>query len=189
MSAAQLLVLAKAPVPGNVKTRLCPPYRPAEAAQLAAAALADTLDATRRTPLEWRVLVLDGTLPVRPPGFELIRQRTGTLGMRIADALIGTARPGVASILVGMDTLQLTPQLLTGIVRRLHAPGVDAILGPSADGGWWCLGRRDPQDAVVLASIPTSTPRTGETTRAALEHRVGRVAIAPVLRDVDTAAM
>ena len=53
----QLLVLAKEPVAGRVKTRLCPPLTPEQSAQVAAAALADTLDAVRSTPVAARVLV------------------------------------------------------------------------------------------------------------------------------------
>ncbi|MYV54803.1 glycosyltransferase, partial [Streptomyces sp. SID3212] len=52
--------MAKAPVPGRVKTRLTPPFRPEEAAALAEAALCDTLDAVLAAPVRRRVLVLDG---------------------------------------------------------------------------------------------------------------------------------
>ncbi|NEB80628.1 glycosyltransferase, partial [Streptomyces sp. SID14478] len=54
-----VLVLAKAPVPGRVKTRLTPPFTPVEAARLAAAALRDTLDAVLAAPARRRVLVLE----------------------------------------------------------------------------------------------------------------------------------
>ena len=55
-----LIVLAKAPVPGRVKTRLCPPATPEQAASLAAAALADTLAAALRVPAAQVVVALDG---------------------------------------------------------------------------------------------------------------------------------
>src|SRR5207247_5511290 len=68
-----LIVLAKAPRPGRVKTRLCPPCTPAEAAALAEAALRDTLAAVAATPAERRVLALDGPVPSRlARGFEVI---------------------------------------------------------------------------------------------------------------------
>ncbi|GFE18349.1 hypothetical protein Sgleb_63960 [Streptomyces glebosus] len=57
---ATLLVIAKEPVPGRVKTRLTPPYTPQEAAALAEAALADTLHTVLKVPVRRRVLVLDG---------------------------------------------------------------------------------------------------------------------------------
>ncbi|HLM51248.1 MAG TPA: hypothetical protein VK279_11935, partial [Solirubrobacteraceae bacterium] len=72
---AALVVLAKAPVRGNVKTRLSPPCTPEQAADLAAAALADTLDAVLATPAARRVIVLDGHPgPWLPPGLDVLRQ-------------------------------------------------------------------------------------------------------------------
>lgn len=59
-SAPALAVIAKAPVAGRVKTRLCPPCTPQQAAALAGAALQDTLAAVAATPAHRRVLVLDG---------------------------------------------------------------------------------------------------------------------------------
>jgi len=86
--AAQVLVIAKEPVPGRAKTRLTPPYTPAEAAALAEAALADTLAAAGRARVARRVLALDGR-PGRwlPPGFDVIGQRGAGLDERIAWAL------------------------------------------------------------------------------------------------------
>lgn len=184
---AQWLVLAKAPVPGRVKTRLCPPCTPEQAARLAAAALADTLATVARVPAAARTLVLRGTH--RPPaGWRLLPQRGGGLPDRLHHAFADTRRPGVASLLVGMDTPQLTPALLSDAVAALLAPGVDAVLGPAEDGGWWLLGLREPAHATVLRGVATSTGRTGADTLAAL-HRLGlRVARLATLRDVDTAA-
>ena len=71
---AQLLVLAKTPVPGRVKTRLCPPCTPEQAARVAAAALADTLAAVARTPAVRRCLVVEGDHPA-PPGWHRGSQR------------------------------------------------------------------------------------------------------------------
>ena len=61
------------------------------------------------------------------------------------------------------------------------------MLGPADDGGWWVLALRDPAEARVLATVPTSTPETGERTREALRQRGLTVGAAPCLRDVDTA--
>jgi glycosyltransferase A (GT-A) superfamily protein (DUF2064 family) len=93
----------------------------------------------------------------------------------------------VASLLIGMDTPQLTPARLRDASARLAAPGVDAVLGPAEDGGWWALGLREPRHGAVLAGVPTSTPGTGRDTLAALRSRGLRVALLPTLRDVDTA--
>jgi len=180
----QFLVLAKAPVPGRVKTRLCPPCTPEEAARIAAAALADTMDTVAATPAVRRTLVLDGDHP-HPPGWRLRVQRGDSLGERLANAFADTRRPGVATVLVGMDTPQLTPSVLTAAARLVD---VDATFGPAVDGGWWVLGLRDPTHAEVLADIPTSTATTGADTLAALRRRGLRVTLLPRLRDVDTVA-
>ena len=183
----QLLVLAKTPVPGRVKTRLCPPCTPEQAARVAAAALADTLDAVAATPAVARILVIEGSRPA-PPGWKRVVQRGGSLGERLTYAYADTAVPGVASLLIGMDTPQAGAGLLADAAARLTADGVDAVLGLAADGGWWALGLRDPAHAEVLRDVPMSTADTGARTRAALEQRGLRVAALPVLSDVDTAA-
>jgi rSAM/selenodomain-associated transferase 1 len=185
-SAAQLLVIAKAPVPGLVKTRLCPPCTPAQAAALAAAALADTLAAVRATRAMRRSVVLSGVVSPQPGGFNVVPQRGGPLGERLAAAYADTALPGTASFLVGMDTPQLTPDLLAQALRTLDT--ADAVLGLAVDGGWWGLGLQDARHAQVLAGIPMSTTSTGTDTLAALTGRGLTVAALPVLRDVDTMA-
>ena len=181
----QLLVLAKAPVPGRVKTRLCPPCTPEQAARIAGAALADTMDVVTATPAAARTLVVDGSHPA-PPGWATVAQRGGDLGERLAHAYADTARAGVASVLVGMDTPQLTTALLTGAAVLLG--DADAVLGLAEDGGWWTLGLRDPAHAVLLRDIETSTSETGARTLDALRAHGLRVAALPVLRDVDTTA-
>lgn len=181
----QVLVMAKAPVPGRVKTRLCPPCTPAQAASVAAAALADTLDAVDRCGARRRVLVLDGAYPQRP-GWETVTQHGPDLGHRLAHGCAATARPGLATLLVGMDTPQLDPADLDRTALALdHA---DAVLGPAGDGGWWLLGLRDPSHAAVLTRVPMSTSDTGALTGAALRRRGLSVLGGPVLLDVDRAA-
>lgn len=182
---AQLLVIAKAPVPGRVKTRLCPPCTPQQAAAIAAAALADTITAVTATPAVRRTLVIEGEHPT-PPGWTVADQRGVGLGERLANAYTDTALPGVPTVLVGMDTPQLTPRLLAAAAGALD--DADAALGYADDGGWWILALREPAHAGVLAAVPMSTADTGSSTLAAL-HRLGlRVALLDSLRDVDTAA-
>ncbi|GAA4205805.1 TIGR04282 family arsenosugar biosynthesis glycosyltransferase [Actinocatenispora rupis] len=182
----QLLVVAKAPVPGRVKTRLCPPATPEQAARIAAAALADTLDAVAATPAARRVLVLDGAGVPVPPGVTVLPQRGTGLADRLAHAYADSARPGTASLLIGMDTPQVDPGLLTAAIDRLST--VDAVLGAAEDGGWWALGLRDPAYGAALRGVPMSTDRTGARTADALRRTGLRVSDLPVLRDVDTAA-
>ncbi|MEV4347145.1 TIGR04282 family arsenosugar biosynthesis glycosyltransferase [Actinoplanes sp. NPDC049596] len=181
----QLLVMAKAPVPGRVKTRLCPPCTPDQAAAIAAASLADTLTTTSQLPAVRRVLVLDGTHPL-PPGWSHTRQRGRGLAERLRHAFADTHEPGVPSLLIGMDTPQLTTALLHDAAVKLHHHG--SVLGPAADGGWWALGLADPTTADVLAEVPMSTPDTAARTLAALSTRGVHPALLPQLRDVDTAS-
>ncbi|GHH91952.1 TIGR04282 family arsenosugar biosynthesis glycosyltransferase [Streptomyces capillispiralis] len=172
-----LLVIAKEPRPGRVKTRLTPPFTPEEAAALAEAALADTLDAVARTPARRRVLVLDGAPgPWLPDGVEVVPQSAGGLDERLAAAFAGCDGP---ALLIGMDTPQVTPDLLT-----VDFADCDAYFGPAEDGGFWALGLADP-DPGLLRGVPMSTPDTGAAQRRRLARL--RVRDLPVLRDVDTA--
>lgn len=179
----QLLVIAKAPVPGRVKTRLCPPCTHEQAALIAAAALSDTLAAARTTPAARHTIVHSGQFDA-PAGWRLVPQRGDGLGQRLAHAFADTARPGMASLLIGMDTPQLTPDLLTAVAAGLDAH--DAVLGPAVDGGWWVLALRDPYAALALGNVPMSTVDTGALTVEALSAQGLRVGYAPSLRDVDT---
>jgi glycosyltransferase A (GT-A) superfamily protein (DUF2064 family) len=175
----RVLVLAKAPAPGRVKTRLCPPCTPAEAAAVAAAALADTVAAaTRAAPT---VLAVEGRLAA-PAGVPVIPQRGVGLGERIA-AAFADAGPG-RTLLIGMDTPQADAALLGRCLARLDRT-VDAVLGPADDGGWWALGLHDPAHARLVAAVPMSTADTGRSTLAALRGAGLRVGLLPALRDVD----
>lgn len=180
MSAA-LVVMAKEPLPGRVKTRLCPPLDPEQAAQLAEAALADTLDAVAWTPARRRVLVLDGAPGAwLPPGFEVIEQRGDGLAERLANA---TSDVGEALVFVGMDTPQLTRALLCDALERLAT--ADAILGRTTDGGYWTIGLRDP-DPSAFDDVPMSSEGTGRAQRERLAHLGLRTAELEQLRDVDS---
>ncbi|MGX1562810.1 TIGR04282 family arsenosugar biosynthesis glycosyltransferase [Streptomyces sp. NPDC055506] len=175
-----LLVIAKEPLPGRVKTRLTPPFTPGQAAELAEAALADTLHAVAATPASRRVLVLDGTPgPWLPPGFDIVPQGAGGLDERLANAFARYTGP---ALLIGMDTPQVTPELLT-----VDFGEGDAWFGPAEDGGFWALGLAGP-DPALLRGVPMSTPETGAVQRERLVAAGLRVRDLPRLRDVDTAA-
>ena len=178
--AVTLLVIAKEPVPGRVKTRLVPPCTHEQAAVLAEAALADTLHTVRLVPARRRVLVLDGRPgPWLPSGFDVVPQCGGPLDERLAAAFGAVRGP---ALLIGMDTPQVTPGLLTVDWRT-----ADAWFGPAADGGFWALGLREP-DPALLRGVPMSTSSTGGVQRARLVAAGLRVGDLPELRDVDTAA-
>ncbi|MFV2095011.1 DUF2064 domain-containing protein [Micromonospora sp. LOL_014] len=207
-----LLVMAKTPVAGLVKTRLCPPATPGQAARIATAALLDTMDAVRAAGAVTPVLALAGRLTdadaypgaaeelvVATAGWRVLPQRGDGFADRLANAHadVAAAYLGRPVLQIGMDTPQLTGAALTAAVETLTgaggAPteaggvraGTGAVLGWAADGGWWALGLTDPRHAEVLRRVPMSTSHTGRDTWSALRARGLRVAPLPVLRDVD----
>lgn len=184
-TAMQIIVLAKEPVPGLVKTRLCPPCTPSQAAAVAAAALADTIHTVNTTPARRRVLVLQGSWPT-PSGWLTVPQRGHGLDERLAYAFADTALPDSGSLLLGMDTPQVTIALLNEASSALD--GADAALGPAEDGGWWALALREPRHGGLLRGITTSVADTGARTLDALRGHGLHVVLLPTLRDVDTAA-
>jgi glycosyltransferase A (GT-A) superfamily protein (DUF2064 family) len=176
-----LLVVAKSPAPGRSKTRLCPPCTPAQAAAIAEAALADTLDAVAATGVR-PVLALCGEPgPWLPAGFRVVPQRGDGLAERLANAWDDAGGPGLQ---IGMDTPQVTPGLLEESLAALEAPGTGAVLGPAEDGGWWAVGLRRP-DRRCFLGVPMSTSVTGRAQSRRLAALGLVVADLPPLRDVD----
>lgn len=180
----QLIVIAKQPVPGRVKTRLCPPCTHQEAAAIAEAALADTLETVHAVSGADPVVVLDGEAgPWLPSGTRVVPQHGAGLARRLAFAFDEVGGP---ALLIGMDTPQVSAGLLGSACDRL-ATDADAVIGPALDGGWWAIGLRRP-DGGIFTDVPMSTDRTHEVQRARLRERSLRVADLPALRDVDRAA-
>lgn len=190
-----VVVVAKECLPGRVKTRLSPPFSPAEAARLAAASLDDTLATVGALPVERRVLYFDGSTPhptARGLGFEVLPQSAGRLDERLADLFDVLAEP---VLLVGMDTPQFTaaevaPALVglgTAAAPAAGGDGADCWFGPAADGGFWALGMREPRGDVIRG-VPMSRADTGARQRGRLEAAGLGVAVLPVLTDVDTLA-
>ena len=192
---ARALVVAKAPVAGRVKTRLGAEVGDAVAAELAAAALLDTLAACREAfGPEGCLLALAGDLADAVRGDELVRaldgwgvgpQRGSTFAERLVNAHLDVP-PGGPVVQVGMDTPQLCAATLHAAAAALE--GHDAVLGPAEDGGWWVLGLRQPAGSVLLHDVPMSTPTTYDDTRSALERAGLEVGVTATLRDVDTVA-
>ncbi|GAA3248633.1 TIGR04282 family arsenosugar biosynthesis glycosyltransferase [Nonomuraea helvata] len=184
---AQIMIIAKEPVAGRVKTRLTPPFSAEQAAALAEAALRDSLRAVSATPAAQRLLALDG-LPGSwlPAGFAVIPQRGSSLDERLAAAFSDAyrLRPGPV-VLIGMDTPQVTPALLGEAVAALGRH--DAVYGPATDGGFWLLGLRRPDPALLLG-VPMSHPETGKLQLDRLDRAGLSVHVLPELTDVDTAA-
>lgn len=183
---AALMVIAKAPLPGRVKTRLCPPLTLAEAAAVADASLRDTLDAAGAVAAGRHVLVFEGDpTPWCPPGWEVVPQRGGGLAERLAGAFTDVGQPAVV---LAMDTPQVLAAELDRAVEALGAatePGT-AVIGPATDGGYWSIGLPVDADPIaVFDGIPMSTPSTGRAQRRRLVELGHRVVDLAPLRDID----
>jgi glycosyltransferase A (GT-A) superfamily protein (DUF2064 family) len=192
-----VLVVAKAPVPGKAKTRLAASVGEQAAADIAAAALLDTLDAVAAAPVQARVVALTGSLDGASEGdeirarladFTVMPQRGEGFANKLANAHLdaAAATDGLPILQIGMDTPQVTADLLGDCARELLA--CDAVLGPARDGGWWVLGVTNAAMADCLRTIPTSRSDTGVVTLTALRDTGVDVSLVPALADVDTAA-
>lgn len=192
-----VLVVAKAPVAGLAKTRLASSVGARSAAELAAAALLDTVDSARGVTGAAVACALTGSLAdaARAPELSaalrdcVVFPQEGTdFAARLANAhaWVATHFPGEPVVQVGMDTPQIWPELLSSALTRLS--DADAVLGPATDGGWWALGLRRPADADVLRDVPMSCQDTGARTLAALRATGLDVELLPSLSDVDTMA-
>jgi glycosyltransferase A (GT-A) superfamily protein (DUF2064 family)/SAM-dependent methyltransferase len=180
--AQTLMVLAKEPVPGRVKTRLQSAFSAADAAGLAACAITDTLCAVRASRADRKVLAWEGDPRPWDLEFEVSVQSDGSLNDRLAAAFVaGQSRPGAGAVLlIGMDTPQVTAALLDS-----DWGGADAVLGLSEDGGFWTIGLRAADPQPVFEDIPMSTERTGAAQLARLFALGLSVRLLPPLRDVD----
>jgi glycosyltransferase A (GT-A) superfamily protein (DUF2064 family) len=177
----QILVMAKAPVAGQVKTRLCPPCTPEQAAAVAEAALWDTLDAAVATGVPV-VLALAGPATARVPrrGLELIEQRGSSFNERLENAWRSLRSGGVQ---IGMDTPQVSAAMLLHAVEQLDS--APAVLGEATDGGWWCLGLPSALPG-AFEGVAMSTATTGERQRARLAELGAAPVALPTLTDVDS---
>lgn len=189
-----VLVMAKAPVAGEVKTRLAAGVGMAAAAELAAAAMLDTLEVCRAV-FDACHVALAGDLD-RAVGRDALRralsgwivhpQRGDGFAARLANAHADVARAAAAPVVqIGTDT----PHLRAGHLRAvsdLVGRGNDAVLGAAEDGGWWVLAVTAPRLAQPLVRVEMSTGRTYDDTLAALREAGASVTGTTVLRDVDT---
>jgi uncharacterized protein len=197
MIAVTVLVVAKAPVPGQAKTRLAAAVGDQAAADIAAAALLDTLEAVAAAPVQARVVALTGDLAAASrqaeirrhlADFTVIGQRGADFADRLANAHsdAAAATGGLPVLQIGMDTPQVTDDLIMRCADELL--GTQAVLGMARDGGWWLLGVRSGTMADCLRDVPMSQPDTGELTLKALRDNGFEVGLVDELADVDTAA-
>ncbi len=191
-----LVIFAKAPVPGQVKTRLCPPLTPDEAATLHGSFVLDTLERTKAAMGKFR-LTIDRFLACAPSsahvffkimearhGVNLLDQEGKDLGARMERAFADLLGRGYRRVvLVGTDVPSLPlPQYRQAF--ELLADH-DVVLGPAEDGGYHLIGMTKPRPA-LFRNMPWSTDQVLALTRRRVEDEGASVALLPTWRDVDT---
>lgn len=181
-----ITIIAKRPVPGRVKTRLCPPCTPHQAAAVARAGLLDTIDAIDAAMTDagdlTRVLLLDGEVEgCAPPGWRVLPQRGDGLGERLCNGFLDLG-PG---IVVGMETPHVAHLLPRS--ADVLAGGRD-LLGRATDGGYWSIGlcaSTVARAVEVFDGVEMSTSRTGAEQLRRLGTAGRSTALLPEARDLD----
>lgn len=185
--AVQLGIMAKAPVAGLCKTRLCPPLTLAQAAELHRAMLEDTVDAALGTGA--RVVLFAApegggvdALARLFPTMEVVPQAGASLGARMDHALDVLLSRGLPAALLGTDAPHAP---LDALVRAVVEHRW--VMGPADDGGYWTLGVHE-RCPWLLEGMPWSTPVVASETRARALARGVVLAELPTVTDVDDAA-
>jgi len=188
---AALIIFAKAPIPGHVKTRLCPPLAPDEAATLHGTMVLDTLERSRN------LLGFDRFLACAPSkhhpffkavgarqGVQLLEQIQGDLGSRMHHAFCSVFDSGYRSaVVVGTDLPTIHSDVFRQALKGLADH--DVVLGPSVDGGYYLIGLNKPA-AELFADIPWSTDQVLTCTQGKAQSLNQAVKLLTQQRDLDT---
>ncbi len=190
-SESALIIFAKAPIPGQVKTRLCPPLTPDEAASLHGSVVLDMLERSRGAASMDRFLACSPSsdhvffrILEERHGVRLITQTGDDLGARMARAMADAFDSGYRQVLIIGTDLPTLPGSVFGDAVRLLASH-DLVLGPTLDGGYYLIGLRKPAPE-LFTGIPWSTNRVLALTREQAAARGLHTALLPVRRDIDT---
>lgn len=187
-----LVMMARRPEAGRVKTRLCPPLTPAQAAALYAAFLRDLVELLRTVPgmqplIAYAPAEAGDYFAALAPDIARRPQTGVDLGERLAavtNAVLGEGVPAV--LVIGSDSPSLPPAHIAQAVTAL-ASGADLVLGPAEDGGYYLVGLRRPAPA-LFTSVPMSTPTVLRDTLAIAEQLGLRTALIDPWYDIDTIA-
>lgn len=187
-----LILMAKAPLPGQVKTRLCPPLTERDAAALYACLLEDTAMEMTRVKRVHRYLFYappgSGRFFRRDPftGFEARPQSIGDLGKRMATAFETAFAHGfVRTVLVGSDCPVLSATLVRAAFREL-ASSADAVFGPSDDGGFYLIALSSPAPSLFRGVHWGTGTVLSEVSRRCREAGLS-YSLLPIGFDLDTA--
>ncbi|MDE1975692.1 MAG: TIGR04282 family arsenosugar biosynthesis glycosyltransferase [Elusimicrobia bacterium] len=186
-----VVVFAKAPVPGRVKTRLCPPLSFGQAAQLYRAFILDTL-ACARSIAGVKLLVAyadDGASPElnwlkNQPGFDFFPQEGGDLGERLVRAFDSVFQGGAGkAVIIGSDAPQIRPETIRRALDSLSES--DAVLGPAEDGGYYLIGLKERRPE-LFQDVPWSTDKAFEETLTRARSSGLKVSLLAPMADMDT---
>lgn len=200
MSQVRILIFAKAPVPGRVKTRLIPALGAEGAARLAGRLLCHALTQALEADLgpvevcaspapehpDWQPwLPTLSQLGARGHRLAWSEQGEGDLGARMARPAQGYLDEGEPVLLMGTDCPALTPHRLRKAARALH--GHEAALIPARDGGYVLLGLRTFHPSLFTA-MPWGSAAVAELTLKRLRDLNWRVWVGAALEDIDIPA-
>jgi uncharacterized protein len=166
----RVIVFAKAPIAGEVKTRLCPPLSVNDAAELQRRMLRHALNTASRADLG--PIELYCAPEISHPDFnqcqdefklELKRQVDGDLGVKMKTALINALTQAEYAVLIGTDCPSITPDYLREAVAALsdQAP---VVFGPAEDGGYGLIGVRRATPEIFI-DIPWGSAEVMKSTR------------------------
>lgn len=188
-----LVVMAKAPIPGEVKTRLCPPLGGRQCAQLHECFVLDALEKAAAVPDAELVISYApaGTLSffreAAPDARGYLLQKGKDLGKRLWHCLERVCEPGTAVVVMGADSPTLPVRCLELAFDALASGRVDVVFGPAGDGGYYLIGMTFPYPE-LFEGVNWSTPEV-------LEKSIERTAelgldwyLLPEWYDVDTPA-
>ena len=187
-----LVVVAKAPAPGEVKTRLIPHFTPREAVDLYRCFLQDRLQemgqlqgidlAVAFTPADAR----DTFVRISGNGFKLFAQKGNNLGQRLNNILIEKLSQAYAAVsIIDSDTPDLPRTVVEQSFQILMTGNVDAVFGPCDDGGYYLVGMRQPHPE-LFEDIPWSTEAVLPITLQRAERLGIKTRLLPGWNDLDT---
>jgi rSAM/selenodomain-associated transferase 1 len=181
-----VVVLAKAPRPGVSKTRLSAAVGPEGASRLAEAFLRDTVAMAAPTCAELIVSFTPRSAGAEiarlAPGARLHAQPDGDLGCRIEAALAEALRTAGSAVLIGSDTPDMPPRILTEALGAVA--GEDVVLGPSVDGGFYLIGASSVRHR-LFDGVAWSTSTVFATVRANAGRHGLHVAVLEPWEDID----
>jgi hypothetical protein len=193
-----LVIFAKAPIPGEVKTRLCPPLTPDEAATLHGSFVLDMLERTKVAVAKLQ-LPFHRFLACAPSSalafFKIMEERQGIrlldqvgedLGERMHRTCVDLFAKGYEQvIIVGTDIPTLPLSVYQEAFAMLGRSNV--VLGPALDGGYYLIGLSQPAEK-LFAGVPWSTDRVLAVTQQQAKTLGLSVGLTTAWRDVDTIA-